>query len=125
MASWVRDKNGNWTVIASMAEINASRGSLGVHKKSGESQIIQIGSVSRPFIAKYGEYAGKECAFVIPLKMGHSSYGSSSFSTSKTQRCIACEYDALDQMDRFREAEELSRQYGGRRCDIHTCGRRS
>ena len=64
MASWTKDKEGQWIVIARESEVMGSQ--VIVTKRNGEKQVVTVSSVSRPFEGKFGEYAGKRCVFVKP-----------------------------------------------------------
>ena len=64
MASWMKDKEGQWVVIARESEVMGSQ--VIVTKKNGEKQVIVASSISKPFEGKFGEYIGKRCVFVRP-----------------------------------------------------------
>ena len=110
MASWIKNREGQWIVIAKENEVAGSV--VVVRKKSGETQTVNIGSKSRPFAGKYGEYAGQQCVFITPQRNG--------LSQTSPRRCLACEYNAADDMDDFEVSSRMERDYG-RRVDYHTC----
>ena len=72
MALWVKDREGQWVVIARENEVAGS--TVIVRKKNGETQTVNILSKSKPFIGKYGEYAGKSCVFVRPGRKIEAGY---------------------------------------------------
>ena len=111
MASWIKNREGQWIVIAKENEVAGS--AIIVKKKNGETQTVSVASKSRPFLGKYGEYAGQQCVLVTPRRNGSSSQTAS-------RRCLACEYEAADDMDDFEVSSRMERDYG-RRVDYHTC----
>ena len=72
MASWTRNREGQWVVIARESEIMGSQ--VTVTRKNGEKEIIATGNVSKPFVGKFGEYAGQRCVFVIPSRSISAGY---------------------------------------------------
>ena len=53
-------------VFAAADEIHDKQ--VTVTKKNGETQLVKVSKVSRPYVGKFGQYAGVMCVYATPVK---------------------------------------------------------
>ena len=65
MASWTKGRDGQWVVIGTVEEMGNGWG-VRVTKRNGETQTVNMQSMSKPFIGQYGFLKGKKCVIGVP-----------------------------------------------------------
>ena len=53
-------------MFAAASEIHGKQ--VTVTKKNGETQLVTVSKVSRPFKGKFGAYVGVDCVYATPVK---------------------------------------------------------